>query len=148
MMFGLVPFVSHKDLEKEDNLFNRFLNVFDEPFMDNFRMPEFKVDVKDNKDSYDLTAELPGLKKEDISLTYDNNYLTIATKHADSKDEKDEKGNFVRRERSTSSMSRSFYIDNIDEAGCTADYKDGILSVHMPKKAVTEQMGHTIAIGA
>ena len=148
MMFGLVPFVSHKDLEKEDNIFDRFLNVFDEPFMDNFRMPEFKVDVKDNKDSYDLTAELPGLKKEDISLTYDNNYLTIATKSGESKDEKDEKGNFVRRERSTRSMSRSFYIDNIDEANCTAEYKDGILSVHMPKKAASEQTGHTIAIGA
>ena len=116
--------------------------------MGEFRMAEFKGGGKDNKGRYDLTGELPGLKKEDISLTYDNNYLTIATKHADSKDEKDEKGNFVRRERNTSSMSRSFYIDNIDEAGCTADYKDGILSVHMPKKAVTEQTGHTIAIGS
>ncbi|WP_288312006.1 hypothetical protein [uncultured Selenomonas sp.] len=36
----------------------------------------------------------------------------------------------------------------MDEAGCTADYKDGILSVHMPKKAAAEQTGHTIAIGA
>lgn len=147
-MFGLIPFASKSELSKDENVFDRLMNVFDEPFMQSFHMPDFKVDVKDNGESYDLTAELPGLKKEDISLTYDNNYLTIATKHADSKDEKDEKGNFVRRERSTSSMSRSFYIDNIDEAGCTADYKDGILSVHMPKKAVTEQTGHTIAIGA
>ena len=64
-----------------------------------------KVDIEDKKDHYEITCDMPGFKKEDISLTYDNNYLTIATKHADSKDEKDEKGNFVRRERSTSSMS-------------------------------------------
>ena len=69
-MFGLVPFVSNNDLQKEENVFDRLMNVFDEPFMQSFHTPEFKVDVKDNKDSYDLTAELPGLKKEDISLTY------------------------------------------------------------------------------
>ena len=145
-MFGLVPFVSNNDLQKEENVFDRLMNVFDEPFMQSFHTPEFKVDVKDNKDSYDLTAELPGLKKEDISLTYNNNYLTIATKNEQSKDEKDDKGNYVRRERGTSSMSRSFYIDNIDEAKATADYKDGILSVHLPKSEKAEETNHTIAI--
>ena len=145
-MFGLVPFVSNNDLQKEENVFDRLMNVFDEPFMQSFHTPEFKVDVKDNKDSYDLTAELPGLQKEDISLTYNNNSLTIATKHADTKDEKDEKGNYVRRERSQSSMSRSFYIDNIDEQKCTAEYKDGILTVHMPKAAEQPETGHTITI--
>ena len=133
-MFGLVPFVSNNDLQKEENVFDRLMNVFDEPFMQSFHTPEFKVDVKDNKDSYDLTAELPGLKKEDISLTYNNNYLTIAT------------GNYVRRERSQSSMSRSFYINDIDESKCTAEYKDGILSVHMPKSAEKAATGHTINI--
>ena len=145
-MFGLVPFVSNNDLQIEENVFDRLMNVFDEPFMQSFHTPEFKVDVKDNKDSYDLTAELPGLKKEDISLTYNNNYLTIATKNEQSKDEKDEKGNYVRRERSQSSMSRSFYIDNIDETKCTADYKDGVLTVHMPKLTEARPTGHTIAI--
>ena len=109
------------------------MNVFDEPFMQSFHTPEFKVDVKDNKDSYDLTAELPGLKKEDISLTYNNNYLTIATKNEQSKDEKDDKGNYVRRERIQSSMSRSFYIDNIDETGISAQFNAGVLKVVLPK---------------
>lgn len=146
MMFGLVPFVSGNDLAREDNVFDRLMNVFDEPFMQGFHTPEFKVDVKDSGDSYNLTAELPGLKKEDISLTYNNNYLTIATKQEQSNDEKDAQGNYVRRERSQSSMSRSFYIDNIDEEKCTADYKDGVLSVHLPKAAVKAEAGHTITI--
>ena len=145
-MFGLVPFVSKNELSNGENVFDRLMNAFDEPIMQSFHVPDFKVDVKDNGESYDLTAELPGLKKEDISLTYENNYLTIATKNEQSKDEKDEKGNYVRRERGTSSMSRSFFIDNIDEAKATADYKDGILSVHLPKSEKAEETSHTIAI--
>ena len=135
MMFGLVPFVSNSSVSNDENVFDRLMNVFDEPFMQGFRAPEFKVDVKDNGESYDLTAELPGMKKEDISLNYRDNYLTIAAKNEQSNDEKDAAGNYVRRERSTSSMSRSFYIDNIDESKATASYQDGILSVHLPKTA-------------
>ena len=145
-MFGLVPFVSKNELSNGENVFDRLMNAFDEPFLQSFHMPDFKVDVKDNGESYDLTAELPGLKKEDISLTYENNYLTIATKNEQSKDEKDEKGNYVRRERSQSSMSRSFYIDGIDDSKATADYKDGILSIHLPKTVQAEDAGHTISI--
>ena len=145
-MFGLVPFVARNELGKEENVFDHLWNVFDEPFMQGFRTDGFKVDVKDNGESYDLTAELPGLKKENISLTYENNYLTIATKSEQSNDEKDEQRNYVRRERSQSSMSRSFYIDNIDEARATAEYKDGLLLVHMPKAAVQKEVGHTITI--
>lgn len=145
-MFGLVPFVSGKDLAREENDFDRLFDIFDEPFLTNFKAPDFKVDVKDNGDSYDLMAELPGLKKENISLSYKNNYLTIATKQDENEDQKDEKGNYVRRERRTSSMSRSFYIDSIDETKCQAAYKDGVLSVHMPKKTEVAAAGHTIAI--
>ena len=134
MMFGLVPFVSDSSVSNDENVFDRLMNVFDEPFMQGFRAPEFKVDVKDNGESYDLTAELPGMKKENISLNYRDNYLTIAAKNEQSHDEKDAAGNYVRRERSTSSMSRSFYIDNIDESKATASYQDGILSVHLPDR--------------
>ena len=77
-MFGLVPFVSKNALRtNDDDMFDRMMNVFDEPFFSNFHTPDFKVDVKDNGTSYDLTAELPGMKKEDIQLTYKDNYLMI-----------------------------------------------------------------------
>ena len=147
MMFGLVPFFDHNVAKHEDSPVTDLFNVFDEPFFQGFHTPTFKVDVKENADSYDLSAELPGLKKENISLTYDNHHLTIATKNEKSEDQKDDQGNFVRRERSQSSMSRSFYIDGIDESKCTASYADGILSVHMPKLAPAEPQGHEIHIG-
>ena len=58
----------------------------------NFKAPDFKVDVKDNGTSYELTAELPSLKKEDISLTYEDHYLTSATKTAEDNDKKRREG--------------------------------------------------------
>lgn len=148
-MFGLVPFTTSKDAAK-DNGFNSLLDVFNEPFFTNTFAPvqqavkSFKVDVKDNGDAYELTAELPGVKKENISLNYDNGYLTISTKveknvnaapaegKVDDKAAKAE-GKYVRRERYTGEMSRSFYIDGIDEKNTKAAYKDGILTVNMPK---------------
>lgn len=152
-MFGLVPFTTSKNTDK-DNGFMSLFDAFNEPFFTNTFAPvqqavkSFKVDVKDNGSAYELTAELPGVKKENISLDYDNGYLTISTKvektvGGDAKDGKDAKaaegkdakseGKYVRRERYTGEMSRSFYIDGIDEKNTKAAYKDGILTVTMPK---------------
>ncbi len=161
-MFGLVPFGNLVKNDVKDNSgFNSLLDVFDEPFFNNLFAPvnqavkSFKVDVKDTGDAYELTAELPGVKKEDISLNYDNGYLTIKTVEAknvedtstktddkDAKDTKDAKAadepKYVRRERYFGSKERSFYIDNIDEANTKAEYKDGILKVVLPKATKKE----------
>ena len=141
IMFGLVPFTARKDLARREDPFDRLFDAFNEPFFRGAMTPfadwgaasSFKVDVKDNGDSFELTADLPGLKKEDIKLSYENNYLTIAAEKNESKDEKDDKGNYIRRERSTGSVSRSFYIDGIDEAKVKAEFKDGVLKVDLPK---------------
>ena len=149
-MFGLVPFGSHKDLAREDG-FKSLFDVFNEPFFHDDFMPAFrqgggmKVDVRDLGDAFELTADLPGLKKEDIKLGYENNYLTISAESQQEKDEKDEKGNYIRRERRSGSVSRSFYIDDIDETKVTAEFKDGVLTVMMPK-AQAPQVSKTIEI--
>ena len=101
--------------------------------------PQMRVDVKEKADAYEVHAELPGMKKEDISLHYENSYLTIEAKKDDSKEEKDEKNNYIRRERSMGSVTRSFYIDNIDEAHVSAEFKDGVLKIDMPKAAVSDR---------
>ena len=138
-MFGLVPFVSRKNLAKGNDGFHSLFDMFNEPFFNDFMAPAninaggFKVDVKDNGNAYELIADFPGLKKENISLDYENNYLTISAKTEEGKDEQDDKGNYIRRERHVGSMSRSFYIDNIDEKKIVAEFKDGILKVDLPK---------------
>ena len=152
-MFGLVPFGARKNLpaHREDG-FGGLFDIFNEPFFNDFMTPanwgsgSFKVDVKDNGQGYELTADLPGLKKEDISLSYDNSYLTISAQKNDANDEKDDKGNYIRRERHCGSMSRSFYIDNIDESKIAAEFKDGVLKIDLPKAAVEVQQAKQIPI--
>ena len=92
-----------------------------------------KVDVKDNGDAYELTADLPGMEKKDITLHYENNYLTIEASRDESSEQKDDAGNYIRRERHTGSISRSFYIDNIDETKVSAEFDAGVLKVTLPK---------------
>ena len=133
------------DLAPAASVFDRLFDVFDEPFFKS-QSATFKVDVKDNGTAYELTAELPGMKKEDLSLNYENNYLTISAKKEDSMDEKDDKGNYIRRERSYGTMSRSFYIDGIDESKATASFADGVLTVEMPKTEVKAEEKHEINI--
>ena len=139
-MFGLVPFGSRHDLARKEDAFGRLFDMMREPFFNEDFAPfkdwgngSFKVDVKDNGSSFELTADLPGVKKEDIALSYENNYLTISANQDETKEEKDDKGNYIRRERRTGSVSRSFYIDNIDEAKVDAEFKDGVLRINMPK---------------
>lgn len=142
-MFGLVPFGSRNDLAKREDSFDRLFDLFREPFFHGALSPlrdlggfsSFKVDVKDNGDAYELTADLPGVKKEEISLSYENSYLTIATTREENKDEKDDKDSYIRRERSVGSTSRSFYIDDVDEGKVSAEFKDGVLKVTLPKAA-------------
>lgn len=154
-MFGLVPFA--KNISNKDDDFNSLFDVFNEPFFHNALSPfstakSFKVDVKDLGSAYELTAELPGIKKENISLNYDKGYLTIKTvvdkkeaqpqeaKGAQAKDTKNAKETekYLRRERYYGEMQRSFYIDDIDEANVKAAYKDGILTVTLPKAVKKE----------
>ena len=145
-MFGLVPFAARKDLARREDPFSHIFDVFNEPFFHNELAPfssnwgaqSFRVDVKDNGDAYELTAELPGMKKEDIALRYEHSYLTIEAKKEEQKDEKDDGGNYIRRERSTGSVSRSFYIDGIDESKAVAEFKDGVLKIDLPKQTKSE----------
>ena len=153
-MFGLVPFAARKDLAKREDPFTQIFDVFNEPFFHSGLAPfasdwgaqSFRVDVKDTGEAYELTAELPGMKKEDVSLSYENSYLTIEAKKEEQKDEKNEGGNYIRRERSTGSMSRSFYIDGIDETKASAEFKDGVLKVDLPKRAKEAEVSRRIAI--
>ena len=128
-MFGLVPFA--KNIAKSNDDFNKLFDVFNEPFFHepfakmNSYVKSFKVDVKDTDKAYELTAELPGIAKENISLDYNKGYLTIKTtttksteeKPAENANDKNEKPQekYIRRERYVGEMQRSFYIDDIDE---------------------------------
>lgn len=92
----------------------------------------FRVDLRENEDHYVLEADLPGIHKEDISLHYENNYLTISAKRNEMQEMKNERV-YVRRERRFGQFQRNFYIDNIQENKIAAQFNHGVLTVTLPK---------------
>ena len=141
-MFGMLPF-EHRN----DNLFDLFDN-FERSFFGNSNatLPDFRTDIKDNGDSFVLESELPGFHKEDIHLDVKDGILTISAEHKTSNDEKDDKGNYIRRERRYGSFQRSFDISGIDENGITAAYNNGVLELTLPKAKPVLPESRRIAI--
>ncbi len=133
-------------------------NLFDD-FMDEFRMPVFpdvektlygkhaksmmKTDVKDAENGYDVAIDLPGFKKDEITITLEKGYLTVNAAKGLDKDVEDKKETYVRRERYAGSMSRSFYVgDHVTVDDIHPKYEDGILTFSVPKeeqKAIKEE---------
>ena len=93
-----------------------------------------RTDVIEKDNAYQLEAELPGFNKEDIRIDLKNDTLTISASHSDNKDEKDENGKYIRRERRSSSFQRSFHAEGLKPEDISAQYKNGILTVTLPKK--------------
>lgn len=91
------------------------------------------VDIYETEDSYVLKADIPGMKKEDIKIDVKDNTLTF--KGEKKFEEKTEKDNYVRIERSYGSFTRSFTLsDNVDPENIEAAYKDGVLEITLKKK--------------
>ncbi len=90
------------------------------------------VDISETDSEYLIKAELPEVKKEDVKVTVENGVLTIQGERRQEKEEKGKK--FHRVERSYGSFVRSFTLpESVDEGGVKADYKDGVLNLHLPK---------------
>lgn len=131
-MFELTPFVKRNNAAVYDPF--RLFDEMERSFFKGSGIGEFRADIRDTGDAYELEADLPGVKKEDIQVELDNNYLTISAERHAEKDEKDKKGNYVRRERSYGSYSRSFDVTGVQTDQITAEYTDGVLKLRLPKK--------------
>ena len=98
-----------------------------------------KTDVREKEDSYELDMDLPGFKKEEITVDLKNGYLTIAASKGLDKEQKDEEGKYIRRERCTGVCSRSFYVGTgVRPENIGAKYEDGILKLSVPKMGKRE----------
>ena len=105
-----------------------------------------RTDVIEKDDSYQLEAELPGFNKEDISIDLKNDTLTISASHNESNDEKDKDGKYIRRERRSSSYQRSFHVEGLKPEDIIAQYKNGVLTVNLPKKEAIPEKEETFKI--
>lgn len=112
-------------------------NVFDDDFFMDFKNEKAigKTDIKELKDNYLLEIELPGFAKEDIKAEVNNGYLVVTAEHNNNKEEKDEKGRYIRKERYSGQCMRSFYVGSeLKEEDIKAKFENGILKLEVPKK--------------
>lgn len=96
-----------------------------------------KTDVRETDANYEVAIDLPGFKKDEIKAELRDGYLTISAAKGLDKDEQDNDGRYIRRERYAGSMSRSFYVgDGVKQEDIHAKFEDGILKLTVPKKEV------------
>ena len=129
MMFGMIPFERN-----DNNIFDLFDNFQKQFFRNsNATLPAFRADIRDLGDKFVLEAELPGFNKEDISLDLKEGILTIKAEHKDSQDQKNDKGEYIRRERRYGSFARTFDVSGIKADQISASYENGVLKLELPK---------------
>ena len=93
-----------------------------------------KTDIKELDAAYEMDIDLPGFKKEDVSAKLENGYLTISAVKGVDKDEKNDKGVYIRRERYAGQCARTFYVgEDVKQEDIKARFEDGILKVTIPK---------------
>lgn len=95
---------------------------------------QMKVDVHENDGGFLVTAEIPGVPKEEINVSVDGNVVTLSAE-VRQRDEKTEGEKLLRSERYYGRVSRSFQLPvDIDASGCQAKYEHGVLTLNLPKK--------------
>lgn len=129
-----------------ENLFDDFMNDFAFPdFTDSANIEKalygkhakniMKTDVKDTENGYEVDIDLPGFKKDEITMKLENGTLTVSAAKGLDKDEEQKDKKYVRRERYAGAMSRSFYVgDALTQEDIKAKYESGILRLSIPKK--------------
>ena len=128
-IFGEDLFDDMMDFPFEDEFFGR-----KNPLYGKRAKNLMKTDVKETENGYELDIDLPGFKKEEVQASLENGYLTISASKGLDKDEKDKKGRYIRRERYSGAMSRSFYVgEGVEQKYIHAKFENGILKLTVPK---------------
>jgi HSP20 family protein len=97
---------------------------------------DMRLDVKEVDGRYEVCADIPGFKKDDINVRIDGNIVQIDAAAKKQKESKDDGGKVLRSERWEGSVSRTFSLtQDVDETKATAKYEDGVLKLELPKKA-------------
>jgi HSP20 family molecular chaperone IbpA len=94
-----------------------------------------KTDVTEHDDHFEIAVDLPGFRKEDVTIGLENGCLTISAAKGVDKDENDKEGKLIRQERYSGAMQRSFYVgENVTEEDIKAKMEHGVLTLTIPKK--------------
>ena len=147
----MMPSIFGEDLFDDDWMDFPFERTFwgrKNPLFGRHAKNMMKTDVRETDSTYEMDIDLPGFKKDEITVSLENGYLNIQAAKGLDKDKKDKKGNYIRQERYAGSVGRSFYVgDAYSQEDVKARYENDILKLTLPKKdqkAVTSS--NTIAI--
>lgn len=121
-----------------------FVRPMDLDFDPTATSPEMRVEVKENADSYAVSAELPGVNKDDIHVSIDGQMVSISAERKQVKDVK-EGERVLRTERYYGKVSRSFQLgQEVDDSSASAKFTDGVLELVLPKRAQSQAKRLTI----
>lgn len=110
-----------------DDIFDDFISSRKEQYM--------KCDIYEKGGNYHIEMDIPGFKKDEISVETKDGYLTITAEKKDEVNEDDKEKNYIRRERTYGKYQRSFYLGDLDEENIDASFENGMLKIEVPKKA-------------
>lgn len=123
------------DFDDFDKEFNRMMR----PLYGKHAQNMMKTDVRETGNSYELDIDLPGFKKDEITIQLDNGYLSISASKGLDKNEENKDGKYIRRERYAGSMNRTFYVGSqLTQQDIQAKFEDGILKISVLKKDVQQ----------
>ncbi len=108
-----------------DSIFDGFMDG-----VDNFDV--IKCDVYEKEGNYYIEADIPGFKKEEISVECNDGYVTIVAEKNNEYSDNDKQ--YIKRERFYGKTVRKFYVGNVDNDKISAEFKDGILEIVVPKE--------------
>ena len=128
-MRGLIRYTRPNELMNWNGMLDRF---FDDTPVWNTRTPA--VNVRENEDGYLMEAELPGLSDKDVELKVEDNILTLSSRKEEAKEENNE--GYLIRERRSAEFCRTFVLPrDVDRETIKAEFKNGLLTVQIPKAA-------------
>ena len=99
---------------------------------------DFKVDVYESSDAYQVIAELPGYNKDNIDIQFDEKTLTISVENTSTITQNQD--NYLIKERNSNNQNRQFIFKNVDEPNIKATLNNGILNVTLPIQHTKKQI--------
>ena len=118
------------EIKRNDNnisLWDTFSNFWNDAFS-----KEMKTDIEENDNEYVVTIDMPGVDKKNIELSFNDDTLTVHVKKTEESHEKDKA--YIRKERTSMDMTRSFYLENVEDSLINAKMENGVLTLTLPKQ--------------
>ncbi len=138
-MFKLTPFSATPRVRRRDDLTDFIDDFFTTPFR-TFRNEAFRIDVEEQDNAYVIKADMPGIEKDEVKVTYDDQVLNISVNRDEEKTENEEEGkNYLYRERRVHSMHRAIHLPDVDPSKLKAKLENGVLHVTAEKSEVQDQ---------